>query len=767
MADLAQKKVDKEVKKVEQEIRAVYGQAQQEIEQKLKDFNDNFKIKKDIYYQKYKNHEITQTDYNSWRAGQLFQKQEWEAKRDQICKVLHNANEQATKIVNGGTISAFAIGSNWTAYSLEHGANVNFGFGVYDAQTVTNLLKNDPQILPQWKINEPKEYIWNKKKVNNAITQGIIQGESLDDIAKRVAKSTCNANKNLAMTHTQTAMTAAQNSGRLARLQEAKELGIKVVKEWMATLDGHTRDTHAKIDGEQKPVGDKWHHIKFSNGCEYPGDPKGPAHEVFNCRCTLVGDLEDFPEEYERYDNIDGKPIKNMTYEEWAKTKFKTTQTKANGKKANTIKKKIDIKAKEVADMKQKIENEGADYEFNNIWKSGTKTYADWEDVKDSIPSKIDYYEDQMNKIVARFLEETGLEKDEIDEQMIKDARDQLMPLLLRYRHGIPPGDLAPASWKTLNDWGVDDKADLQAYIGVFDMYGADKYSEYNLYVKQLQMFQRFGDEYSKLLAEYKAMQDELNALNAEYRKLTWTGPFGADAYTQERKDAALWAKTAKEADNVLRPSVGPVWQTATREERKAAYNYTAGSGKFNRPLRGYEDGWYNFKGIGNVPLNQEHAEADIKNLTELIKRTKLPTDTWLQRGVDTGGLAGFLQVSESDLRNATQEELQAMLIGKEISDAAFMSCGSSKGQGFSGNIMNIYCPKGTQAIYCEPFSAFGRGAGSGWDGKSTQSSFGGEDETLLQRNTYFRIVKVEKQYSKIYIDVEVIDQRPDEIKYN
>lgn len=770
MADASQKKVDKEIAKIEKQINAVYSQAQVEIEQKINDFDKNFKIKKDIYYQKYKNHEITQTDYNAWRAGQLFQREQWEAKKKQICGILHSANAQAVKIVNGGTISVFAEGANWTAYNLEHGEGINFGFGLYDARTVTTLIKDNPQVLPKWKINEPKEYIWNQQKINNCITQGIIQGEGVDDIAKRIATVTSNQNKNLAMTHTQTALGAAQNAGRMQRLMDAKKMGIDVVKEWMATLDGRTRDTHREIDGEKRPVGDMWHPMKFSNGCRYPCDPQGPAHEVFNCRCVLVGDIEDFPEEYQRYDNIDGKPIKNMTYTEWEKAKGlnQAKTTKANAKKATTIKKKIDAKTTEINDIKQKIEDEGANYEFNNIWKSGTKTYADWEDVKDSIPSKIEYYEEQKTKATIRLLKEMGyIGPEGIDEKVIEDAKTELMPLLQKYRWGIPAGDLSPEVLQILEPWNIKDKKELLDWVNTFSSVAGSKYGEYDLYVKQLQMFQRYGEQNYKLLMDYKAMQDELAALNAEYKNLTWTSPFDVSAYTKARKDAALWAKTAREADDILRPYTGEAWQKATTEQKRAAYNYTAGSGKFNRPLRGYEDDWYTFKGVGNVPLNQEHGEKDIYALTDLIKGCKLPQDVWLQRGVDMKGLAEFLNVPRDVLNTASQDELEALLIGQTVSDKAFLSCGSSKGQGFSGNILNIYCPEGTQAIYCEPFSAFGRGSGQGWDGKSKQSSFGGEDETLLQRNTYYRITKVEKKYGTIYLDVEVVDQKPDEIKYN
>jgi len=328
MEDEAQKKTEKEVAKVEKQINAVYGQAQKEIEQKINDFNEKFEVKNQGYLEKLNKGEITQEDYNSWYAGQLFQGQQWKAKLDQVCGVLHDANTEAMDIVNGGTISTFAEGANWVAYSMESGEGVNFGFGLYDSKTVTSLIKDNPQILPKWKINEPKEYIWNKQKVNNCVTQGIIQGESLTDIAERIATVTSNQNKNLAMTHAQTALGGAQNAGRIQRLQDAKKMGINVVKQWMATLDDHTRDSHQAMDGEEIEVTEN-RIAKFSNGCRFPGDPLGPAHEVFNCRCTLVGDVKDYPETYERYDNIDGVPIQGMTYKEWKTAKYGTENRKA------------------------------------------------------------------------------------------------------------------------------------------------------------------------------------------------------------------------------------------------------------------------------------------------------------------------------------------------------------------------------------------------------------------------------------------------------
>lgn len=98
-------------------------------------------------------------------------------------------------------------------------------------------------------------------------------------------------------------------------------------------------------------------------------------------------------------------------------------------------------------------------------------------------------------------------------------------------------------------------------------------------------------------------------------------------------------------------------------------------------------------------------------------------------------------------------------LEGEEIVEPAFASCGSAKGQGFSGYIFRIYCPKGTKMMYAEPFSHYGAGGKRKWDGKKTQTSFGYEDETIIQRGTKFRIMKVEKSGYKVSFEIAVIEQ--------
>lgn len=316
MTDFGAYYTDTEFDNLRRKIHGVYSEAYRDIDSKLKDFNERYKAKEAKHLRELAEGKITQEQYNSWVNGQVFQGQRWQAKKDSIARVLYNANTTAANMVNNQSANVFAQNGNYMGYMLEHGAGVNFGFGLYDENTVKRLLVSDPQLLPEWKIDEKKDYTWNYKGLQNAVLQGTIQGERLDQISNRIARSMAMRNENTAKTFARTAMTGAQNAGRQYRLEEARSKGVNVKKEWMATLDSHTRDSHADVDGEVVDV-DK----KFSNGLEYPGEPGGAPAEVYNCRCTMVADLVDYPSEYKRYDNINGEPIDNMTYREWENAK--------------------------------------------------------------------------------------------------------------------------------------------------------------------------------------------------------------------------------------------------------------------------------------------------------------------------------------------------------------------------------------------------------------------------------------------------------------
>ena len=319
MADYAAKATDAALEALEKRIRSVYTQAQKDIEAKTKDFWERHATKDALYRQQVKDGKISAEDYQAWMRGQVFQGEQWKSKLQQVQATLAQANKEALNIINGGRIQVIATNLNWTAYSLEKAAGVNFGFGLYDSSAVTRLLRDDPDLLPAKKLNVSKDKLWNKGSINRQISQGIIQGEGLDKIAKRL-RTVTDMNKNSSLTNARTMMTGAQNAGRQERYQEAKKKGIQLKKEWLATLDGHTRATHAALDGQAVETDQPFKIGGFS--IMYPGDRNAPPAMVYGCRCTTVAKLEKYPDRYsQRYDNVTGKPIKDMTYKEWEKSK--------------------------------------------------------------------------------------------------------------------------------------------------------------------------------------------------------------------------------------------------------------------------------------------------------------------------------------------------------------------------------------------------------------------------------------------------------------
>jgi HK97 family phage portal protein len=91
-----------------------------------------------------------------------------------------------------------------------------------------------------------------------------------------------------ARTIANTEMNTAVNGGAY---EGYKQAGVEQV-EWLASLDSHTRATHANLDGQRAEVGSHFVTM-YGNNLRYPGDPSAPAAEVINCRCATIPVVED------------------------------------------------------------------------------------------------------------------------------------------------------------------------------------------------------------------------------------------------------------------------------------------------------------------------------------------------------------------------------------------------------------------------------------------------------------------------------------------
>lgn len=211
------------------------------------------------------------------------------------------------------------------------------------------------------------------------------------------------------------------------------------------------------------------------------------------------------------------------------------------------------------------------------------------------------------------------------------------------------------------------------------------------------------------------------------------TSPYQG-TYSQERLDKALWTDDRQTVDERLRPSTGEWWQGLTYDEKSGVSGYTGSSFRdINKYLGGRQ---YEISGDKNTVIRR------INNITSALDKSSLADDIWLRRGVSDTHLLRLFGLNGANLdidgfRNAVRNSIA----NEKIVDCKnFMSCSGTSESGYSGDFeMKIFAPQGTKGAYAEPFSAFGMGDKSSWDGKEKQTLFGSEFEVILQRGTKLR----------------------------
>lgn len=155
--------------------------------------------------------------------------------------------------------------------------------------------------------------------LRRSLTQSVAQGEGIQASAKRIQRVIeTDMNRSLRIARTET--TTIMNKATYDSMIHASSF-MPLKKEWIATADDRTRESHVHMDGEVVSF-DK----HFSNGLLFPGDQNGEASEVVNCRCTMSEVIEGYEDAsaYRRARGTDGqnKLIPYTTVEAWKKNRL-------------------------------------------------------------------------------------------------------------------------------------------------------------------------------------------------------------------------------------------------------------------------------------------------------------------------------------------------------------------------------------------------------------------------------------------------------------
>jgi uncharacterized protein with gpF-like domain len=124
-------------------------------------------------------------------------------------------------------------------------------------------------------------------RISNLIEQGRADNLTLPQIAKQVSEKFLPISRSraalIARTETHNAASYANHSYH-KRVEE--DLGLKMLKQWVATNDGRTRSAHSEANGQIVDMNEDFTVGGMPMG--FAGDFKGGPANTVNCRCVIV-----------------------------------------------------------------------------------------------------------------------------------------------------------------------------------------------------------------------------------------------------------------------------------------------------------------------------------------------------------------------------------------------------------------------------------------------------------------------------------------------
>ena len=249
------------------ELKQVYTQALKDCEKRIKELSmrtdmDNIQS---IVYQK---------QYQQAIKGQL----------EGILEQLHS-NEFAT--VSDFLARSYQDGFTGAMYDIA-GQGIPLIIPI-DQEQVVKAIQTDTKLSKTLYNRLGEDVNKLKTSIRAEVSRGIANGATWNEVAGKIAQSFKNTPFNAAYNN---AVRIARTEGHRIQIQaaddaqhKAKDNGADIVKMWNASLDGRTRKTHRKLDGQIREL-DEPFEVDGKKAMR-PADFGDPAEDV-NCRCALL-----------------------------------------------------------------------------------------------------------------------------------------------------------------------------------------------------------------------------------------------------------------------------------------------------------------------------------------------------------------------------------------------------------------------------------------------------------------------------------------------
>lgn len=275
---------DERIARLEKRLAKVYSQAAKELADKANSYFERFKRMDEQKRRLVEEGKFTEKEYKVWRQNRIMEGKRWTEVQGQMAQTMTNANRVAAAYINRELPPLYAQNFNEVGEDAERVVK-GYSFDLTNVNTVKNLSTQNKTLLPYKVVDGRRDVRWNTQRVNASVLQSILQGESIPQMAKRLATNLPGMNMESAVRNARTACTGAECKGRLDGMKQLEDDGVILKKEWIATTDARTREAHLELDGVQVDIDEPF--VNSIGRIMYPGDPNADPANTYNCRCSI------------------------------------------------------------------------------------------------------------------------------------------------------------------------------------------------------------------------------------------------------------------------------------------------------------------------------------------------------------------------------------------------------------------------------------------------------------------------------------------------
>lgn len=311
--DEARAWTDAELAQMEHDLEVIYRNSRRELMEQWEKYMESAAVSLDALWLAYQNAPDPTSRADALKAYQdAVQNKTLRDKwyRDMVRQTsqrLANVNQIAADYVNGKLPEIYTVNYEQITRDLiksDFEVPMGTAWDIRNEEMMRDLMNGEITLpgrnagletaLTRRTVNREKDIAWNMRQINSSLLQGILQGESIPQMSKRLLPIVEN-NKNSAIRAARTMVTGAENQGRLDSYRDLEDEGVVMEKVWIATPDGRVRDWHLSMDGQRVAV-DKPFVDGNGEKLMRPADTSCGAsgRTIWNCRCSMRAEVMGF-----------------------------------------------------------------------------------------------------------------------------------------------------------------------------------------------------------------------------------------------------------------------------------------------------------------------------------------------------------------------------------------------------------------------------------------------------------------------------------------